>query len=277
MEISRKSGIKTVKHTKVNEELYELISQESANFAGGIEEFQREAFASYFENSTKEPVIISLIPHGDCADRITSLPNAVSIDTKMFFVNLMNETGENLEIIVGELLTKFVQNPANIPTIIRNPVILEDPVILPEPVAAQPEAIKTEFDSLAFQQEPVKPANIIEINLNELVLESVIDDLKRFGFDESKYLSLEAEHSAHVLFDNMMNERIAAKDILIENLRNTANPSEEMKIGFKGLLDFAIILYKAHLDRNGPGGILTKISREHMVELCPVELKQFFL
>lgn len=281
MEISRKSGIKTVKHTKVNDELFALISQESANFAGGIEEFQREAFARYFEKQPEKPVILSFDNPMFHPDRSRKLSGNISVDTEMFFVNVMNETGEQLDNIVGELLTRFAENPANIPTIVRKPVIIQEPVIIPElePVALQPEPVETplskEFDTIP-NPEPAKPANILEINLDELVIRSVIEDLQKFGFDEMKYLSLEAENSTRKTFEGMMVERIAQKDRIIESLRDGANPTDQMKKGFKALLDFAVILYHSHIDRNGVKGLFTKISKDHMLELCPVELKSFF-
>lgn len=280
MEISRKSGIKTVKHTKVNDELFELISEESAKFAGGIDEFQREAFARYFEKSEPEkPVIISLILPNDTFDRTENMHGKVSIDTRMFFLNVMNETGLQMSEIIGELLTRFAENPANIPTIIREPVIVEEPVIIPEPepVAAEPDHVK---ESLQLDEKPVNPnppKNIVIINLDELVTKSVIDDLQKFGFDEFKYLSFEFEKSSRETFETMMRERIAQKDTIIENLRNGATPTEEMKKGFKGLLDFSIILYKSHLERNGVKGIFTRITKENMLELCPQDLKYLFV
>ena len=278
MDISRKSGIKTVKHTKVNEELFQMISQESAKFAGGMEEFQREAYARYFEKQPEKPVIISFENPMFHPDRTRKLSGNVSIDTEMFFVNVMNETGEQLENVVGELLTRFTENPANIPTIIRKPVTIDELVMIDEPVTMdESEPVETklsvEFDTIP---EPVKLANILEINLDELLIKSVIEDLQKFGFDETKYLSLEAENSTRKTFEAMMIERIAQKDRIIESLRDGANPTEAMKQGFKGLLDFAVILYNSHLDRNGLKGIFTKISKEHMMELCPAELKHFF-
>ena len=278
MDISRKSGIKTVKHTKVNEELFQMISQESAKFAGGMEEFQREAYARYFEKQPEKPVILSFENPMFHPDRTRKVSGNVSIDTEMFFVNVMNETGEQLDNIVGELLTRFSENPANIPTIIRKPVTMDEPATTDEPATMdEPEPVETklsvEFDTIP---EPVKPANILEINLDELLIKSVIEDLQKFGFDETKYLSLEAENSTRKTFEAMMIERIAQKDRIIESLRDGANPTEEMKKGFKGLLDFAVVLYHSHLDRNGLKGIFTKISREHMMELCPAELKHFF-
>lgn len=294
MEISRKSGIKTVKHTKVNDELYEMISEESAKFAGGIEEFQREAYARYFEKSEPEkPVVISLMHPANIEDRTENIYGKISIETRMFFVNLMNETGDYLENIVGELLTKFAENPANIPTIIRKPVTVPEPVsmaaelepvIIPEPVAvaAEPEPVNPNYSSMRKnygldEPEPEKPANIIEINLDELVTKSVIEDLKKFGFDEFKYLSFEVEKESRQTFENMMRDRLAQKDTIIENLRNGANPTEDMKKGFKGLLDFSIILYKSHLERNGVKGVFTRITKENMLELCPQELKYLFV
>lgn len=280
MEISRKSGIKTVKHTKVNDELFELISEESAKFAGGIDEFQREAFARYFEKSEPEkPVIISFDNPMFFPDRNRKVSGNVSIDTEMFFVNVMNETGLQMSEIIGELLTRFAENPANIPTIIRKPVILEEPVIIPEPepVAAEPDHVK---ESLQLDEKPVNPnppKNIVIINLDELVTKSVIDDLQKFGFDEFKYLSFEFEKSSRETFETMMRERLDQKDTIIENLRNGANPTEEMKKGFKGLLDFSIILYKSHLERNGVKGIFTRITKENMLELCPQDLKYLFV
>lgn len=280
MKVSRNSGIKTVKHTKVNDELFELISEESAKFAGGIDEFQREAFARYFEKSEPEkPVIISLILPDDTFDRTENMHGKVSIDTRMFFVNVMNETGLQMSEIIGELLTRFAENPANIPTIIREPVIVEEPVIIPEPepVAAEPDHVK---ESLQLDEKPVNPnppKNIVIINLDELVTKSVIDDLQKFGFDEFKYLSFEVEKKSRETFENMMRERLAQKDTIIENLRNSSNPTEEMKKGFKGLLDFSVILYKSHLERNGVKGIFTKITKDNMLELCPQDLKYLFV
>lgn len=277
MDISRKSGIKTVKHTKVNEELFEMISQESAKFAGGMEEFQREAYARYFEKQPEKPVILSLITTRDISDRTENVYGKISIDTRMFFVNLMNETGDYLENIIGELLTRFAENPANIPTVERRSILVFDepatePVMMDEPEPVETK-LSVEFDTIP---EPVKPANILEINLDELLIKSVIEDLQNFGFDETKYLSLEAENSTRKTFEAMMIERIAQKDRIIESLRDGANPTEEMKKGFKGLLDFAVILYHSQLDRNGVKGIFTKISKDNMMEVCPAGFKHFF-
>lgn len=275
MEISRKSGIKTVKHTKVNEELFELISQESAKFEGGIEEFQREAYARYFEEKPVNPVIVSLELPDDISDRTLEIEGKISIDTKLFYMNVSGKFGYNLGDVVGELLTRFAENPANLPDVVRKPVIFEPEPATPEP--ATPEPVQKEFDSLDFTPQAEKPANIVEINLNELLLKSVIEDLQKFGFDEMKYMTLEVEKSSRDTFEKLMRERLAQKDIIIENLRDSSNPTDEMKKGFKSLLDFAVILYNSHLDRNGVKGVFSKITKENMMELCPPDLKPFFV
>lgn len=220
--IKHKKGINTIKHFKVSDELFQKFTEKSNEFESP-EDLLREAVAQYLF-----PEKVELIPpsDSDLLERTHTISAKVSVDTAHYFNVIANQLSSSIEIVLGEIATRFSLNWVNF-GISPNRDFLTMPIVESDLIEIDKQFDKTEsmnyedflIDTfraglLSRNIEKREPAaasqagnlheksSIIEIDLNEIDSKKVIESLELFGFDESRYITTEKEAELRESFKN---------------------------------------------------------------------------
>lgn len=272
MENYAKAGIRTVKGFKTNDVLFQKITEQAETYEGGQDQFLRDVLAEkLFQSNHINYGELMELQDMKMQKRNIAMSAMVGIETSLFFADFEQTKGFSRGFMAGEILERFA-NQREIPKII-------------EPVKAlKPETVK--------ELEPNEPENsrIIEINLDELSIDTVRESLENHGFNEMNYLTKEsiAETEAQLQLvlsteTAILNEKVRnlefVNDRLNAEVQSKSKNTEILELiqDFENMLNFAKELAKANKGRNGIMGVFTKITEKDIIEVCPVKFKHHFV
>lgn len=277
-------GIKTVKHFKLNDELFGQLSEFCENERIETDELCRIALNNYLnppkiefnnELSTNEPVEIT---------------SEVALETQYYFLQKANETGINPKNITGQVLEKFVNLngiiPVNVPVLSAKELtdkisieLIGDERQLIDSLFGESTQTFTDFVNdvfraglLAKKNEltniTTNTDNLVIVDLLEIDDPEIIKELRTNGFDELRYYTREKEEETRKQFAELLNK---AK---LENKGVSNLEFNEVVSDFKSLLSSSRTVVETLANCRKPQNLLRTYPKEIILNEFPERLRK---
>lgn len=316
--IKHKKGINTIKHFKVSDELNQKFIEKSKDF-DSPEDLLREALAEYL---FPEKLEITIPSESELSQRHHSISAKVSVDTAFFFNDLATKSNSSQEVLLGQLAEMFAMNSISSgisqdKNFLIIPIAESDLVELDKQFSQTETMIYENFlldtfraglstrmnceDAAVNENIKIQPnPSIIEIDLNEIESKSVIESLELYGFDESRYITLEKEsklrddfqklnndfsnENIQVLreqienelkdyFNNLYEDKIERKDEEIRKLKAENPETSQLIKNFQAFINSTKIVVAKLENYHSLKNVFFKTTRNEIIELYPEHLR----